>query len=118
MALSREAGHLGQVQSLGGLWSKEGSGRISEQLNPTVTTTAAVSLFNENQRRICALIINKSGGTLTLDFGGSGTYSIALIAGENFQIDEKFPWAGVVMAIAETANCTVWTNEVSIEQST
>lgn len=115
MAISRESGCLGREQSLGGLWSKDGAGRLCESQNLTVTTAAVLRVLSENQRRICALIENRGTGVLTLDFGASGIYSIAIRDGGSFQIDDNFPWTGIVNAIAETASCTVWATEVSIE---
>ena len=116
MAKGRESGRLGQLHSLGGLWSRQGIGRVAEPQNLTVTTTEVLGILSANQGRISALIINKTGGTLTLDLGNTGTYSIVIASGGNFQIDDNFPWTLSVSAIAEGANCTVWVLEVYIEQ--
>ena len=115
MAFARESGYLGQMRSLGGLWGRTGSPRYVNPLNLTVTTTDVLSVLSENQRRIAAIIINKGTGSLDLDLGGSGAYSITLGVNDVLQIDESFPWTGVVNGLAITSNCTVWVSEVSIE---
>ena len=115
---NQEPGFFGSndLISLGGIRARYGRGRQSETTQ-IAYNTPYVNVLPANVQRISAIIKNNmaTGTTFYLCFGEAqiGTDYFPLDPGQSLQIDQNFPWTGMVNGTGTGAGF-LYITEVSV----
>ena len=116
--MQQEAGHTGQIMSLGGLLSSRSSGRVVNSWGVNLSGTTVQTPVGENQKRISLYIYNllSSANQIIVRLGPilSTDDVVYLQPGEGFQIDNDFPWTGPVSVVAPVGTATTLIEEIAI----
>lgn len=107
-----ESGGYAGIVSLAGVVSVNRGRKML--LGSVSAPTTGVQAFDNNPRRISALIQNRGSVNLNVYFDLT-TLAVVLLPGESFQIDQNYPWTGQVTVQGAGATCNpVYVNEVSV----
>lgn len=118
MPIYYEAGSTEKIKSLGGRFSRKGTGRKVESVAHTIT--AASQILGSNNDRISAQIGNADDSAIAFIYFGDSTLggaSFTIFPHGSFQIDDHFPWTGPVWVIGNTGSQVINTCEVSLAVS-